>query len=352
LELDRVPEAEDIDLSSSVVEGRTSWVLLYIDRNDDANPELVTLNYTKKIVLDIDGDGRPEGHMSFHWMGICTDWNSDGTWDAQGFRTGYILVIDLNNDRALEIKVQRNAGYMRFRRPLSPTWNRIEAHACQVMVLDLDSDTAPELVQRSSVGAVWINRDGDRWPEDIRYSRNEHHAKDKDSDGNPEIKEKASLNFNFVDRDDDMYPELVRIEYMRTTCIDRDSDGRIDQVRFLRKLLLWIDRNSDGIPERVVRSSFEEMRAPSATDDVEPCPERKRAERNEDGDLEGPRTGSGDGPPDRPEEGESEDPESDDRPKDIRDEKEGKSPGPENDPDPNVRDLSPDDTARIDRQKI
>jgi len=270
LELDRVEEAKDLDLSGSVIKGRISWVLLYIDRNDDANPELVTLNYSKKMVLDIDGGGDPEGSISFHWMGICTDWNSDGARDAQGFRTGTLLVIDLNNDRVPEIRLRRNAGYMRFRRPMSPTWNRIEAHAMQEKVIDLDSDTAPELVQKSSMKAVWINGDGDRWPEQFSHSRQGYLAKDKNSDGNPEIRERTSMDVSFIDRNDDMYPELVRIEYVKISYIDRDSDGRIDQVKCIRKLFLWIDRNSDGIPERVVRSSVEEIRAPSVNNDVEP----------------------------------------------------------------------------------
>ncbi len=336
LELDRIEEARDIDLSGSVVKGRISWVLQYIDRNDDANPELVTLNYTWKVILDIDGDGRPEGYMSFHWIGISADWNSDGVWDVQGFRTGNVLVIDLNGDGAPEIKLHKSAAYMRFKRPGSPTWNRIEAHAYKGKVLDLDSDSALELVKRSSVKAVWINRDGDRWPEDLRYTRNEHHARDQNSDGNPEVRERASVNVNFVDRNDDMNPELVRIEYTRATCIDRDSDGRIDQVKFLKKLFLWIDRNSDGIPERVVRSSFEEVRAPSTTDEVEPRPERKRRERPDERETGGPGTGNGEGPRDRPDGREQHCPGSEEKPLER----------------PEPKEPIPDDAGWIDRQKI
>ncbi|MGA1848112.1 MAG: hypothetical protein ACMUHB_02115 [Thermoplasmatota archaeon] len=336
LELDRIEEAKDIDLSGSVVKGRISWVLLYIDRNDDANPELVTLNYTRKVIMDTDDDGRPEGYMSFRWMGICADWNSDGVWDVQGFRTGYALVIDLNSDRAPEIKLHRSAAYMRFSRPGSPTWNRIEAHASKGKVLDLDSDSVLELLERSSVRAIWINRDGDRWPEDLRYSRNEHLARDMNSDGNPEVRERTSMNVDLIDRNDDMNPELVRIEYVKTSYLDRDSDGRMDQVRLLKKLFLWIDRNSDGIPERVVRSSFEEMRAPSANDEVEPRFERKREYGPEDKDTEGPGTGNGEVPEDRPYERERDGPGSEDGPGEGRDPKEP----------------SMDDTGRIDRRKI
>jgi hypothetical protein len=208
----------------------------------------------------------------------------------------------------------------------------MEAHASQGKMVDLDSDVAPELVQGFSVKAVWINRDGDRWPEDIRYSRNEYNAKDQNSDGNPEIKERSSMNVNFVDRNNDRYPELVRIEYARTTYIDRDSDGRIDQIRFLRKLFLWIDRDSDGIPERFVRSSVEEIRAPSTDDEVGTLPERKRLDMTDERDPDGSGTDEGAG--------------------DITDEKEPERQRTEDQEEKDTKEPSLDDTARIDRQKI
>jgi len=229
--------------------GRGIFLLIYIDRDDDANPELLLLHVHEAARVDTNGDGSYEGKASLEWRGTAVDRDDDGKWDHQSFRTGAMLLIDRDRDKNPEIKARSAFSYKRNSLPNSTVWNGIAFSYSRGYSVDRDDDSNPEVVVKIAVKGSWVDRNGDGWPEMIRGSRSKGKVSDPDSDGNVDLASRTSFSLDWINRNGDRHPEVLRISFVRTILKDRDDDGDFDVMNRTTKGLIWIDLNSDGRPE-------------------------------------------------------------------------------------------------------
>ncbi len=303
---------EDADLSGLVIYGYSGFTLVYVDRDGDANPEMISLKVSNGFKVDINGDGTPEMVHAFNWYGVTYDRDDDGDWDLQKFNTSIRTVVDINNDRIPELVRYEKANFMRANVRGRQMWDKITASASRGMSFDRDSDGNPSVRKHFSLQGSWMDRDGDCWPEHIRIGIKTSEYHDKDSDGNPEERKQRSVSLYFMDRNDDRNPEFVMISYRMITYIDRNSDGKVDMIKVHIRTFKWIDRNSDGIPERVSRSETTDIRYPQNSRPEEGT--RPELEKPKERPEENERDPNKDVPEKRPEQNEDEpDPKNNDR---------------------------------------
>lgn len=239
--------------SSATIRG--GYIFTYIDRDDDANPEAITLKVGFTRYVDIDGDGTPEHLFRFRWNGYAKDMDDDGAWDKEGYRVRSGGHSDRNGDGIPELKYCHNASYFRFDRIGRPIWDIIVASSSSSSIRDRNSDSFPEMIEKRVISGSWIDRNGNGWPNRISISIRSGNAIDSDSDGIVETKDMTKVLFRFQDRDDDTNPESVHLIYKKVTAFDRDDDGDVDVIRTITKVFQWMDRDSDGVPEIVRRAS-------------------------------------------------------------------------------------------------
>ncbi len=231
--------------------GVRHFTLLYIDRDDDMNPEMILLNVRIRAGA-INEVCNVMGRYSFHWSGMVRDGDDDGFHNLQAYRTNSTLIIDLDGDGKPDLKRFSRISYGRYRNGNSPSWNVIFFRAGK-------GYRSINIGERVAIKGNYIDRDGDGWPEKISGSRIRTAYTDRDGDGNAEIRSLVVQRIRFLDRNDDHNPELVIPSEKTVTAYDRDSDGRVDLIRKTLRRMTWIDRDSNGIPEVynvVNRSNF------------------------------------------------------------------------------------------------
>lgn len=260
--------------------GVRSFTLRYMDRDDDMNPEMISLN-VRIMAGAVDEDGNVMGRYSSHWSGMVMDGDDDGSHNLQVYRRNSTLVIDRNVDGKPDMKRFSSISYGRYRGGSSTSWNIISFRAERGL-------RSINFGERVAIKGNYIDRDGDGWPERISGSRVRTSYTDRDGDGNAEIRSVVVQRIRFLDRNDDHNPELVILSEKTVTAYDRDSDGRVDLIRKTLRRMIWIDRDSDGRPEfyKVINSSIirrpvleGNLNEPETPEDVRPSPYKNRPNR-------------------------------------------------------------------------
>lgn len=279
------------DENSTSVLRKGGYRFVYVDSDDDGNPESIALMMVVKVSTVTDSSSSPAVHYSFFWSGRALDRDDDGDWDMETYRTMTSYRMDRNNDGIPERRHHHRASYLRIDAKGRSNWDLIKASSFKGKLMDSNSDGAPEKVHVASFNGIWLDRNGDMWPEMIKMRASVKEAEDLDSDGNIEVKDLKHLVVRYMDKNSDKDPELVNLVYKRKTAFDRDDDGKVDVIRTVSKVFTWIDRNSDGIPELVTRSSNETYHRPRDKGDNSSLRERvkervKKAREDRDDDPE------------------------------------------------------------------